>query len=99
MPKRILVVVLLTLCLFDAAAQNDFNSRMALKLIGRLKSCKADTQKIGILISLYETELNRYSDYKRKSLLDSADNFMAEAKKLNIEHKNYVPAQTLEITS
>jgi hypothetical protein len=97
MLKWIPFVVPLMLCFFDAAAQNDLNSRMALKLLTRLKSCKADTQKIGILISLYETELNRYPDYKRQSLLDSAYNFLIEAKKLNIRNHNYAPAQTIEI--
>lgn len=97
MPKRILFVALLMICFFDAGAQDDLNSRLVIKLQDQLKSCKADTAKIGILISLYETELDRYPGTKRKTLLDSAYSFLREAKELNSKYHNHVPAQMLEI--
>lgn len=97
MSKWIPFVVILALCFSYAVAQNDLNSRMVSKLRGQLKACKADTTKIGILISLYETELNRYPSEKRAIFLDSAHYFLSQAKELNRRCHNYLPVQAVEI--
>jgi len=85
------------LFLLKAAAQNDFNSEWLQNSLAACSSVKPIHKKISILISLYQTELPRYPYYKRKTLLDSADNFLAEAKNLNAINHNYVSPQTIEI--